>query len=399
MSPAVAARTELGTRPRPRDGADAAPAVAPRGQSRFVFALSTRQDDPDIRRLLRENALPGAISLSFEREPDAAVAASIEGDLHQTLVARDRGTGRIAGLAARSVRTLFVNGRATRVGYLGQLRVARGCRSLRTLIDEGFAFCRALHERGDAPAYLTSLVSDNDAARRLLVERRSATAPRFTPIDGLTTFAIPVGQTPRHADRVRTCPGRSDLVDEIAACLQRNLRRYQFAPCWEAEELTSRLPGLSPTDFVVAVDDHRVVGCAALWDQRAFKQVVVRGYSPALRRARPLVNLAGRLLGTPHLPAIGEQLQFGYLSHIAVDDDREDILGALVAAQMGRARRAGLDYVVAAFADRHAFQPAVRRTWRHRAYASVLYAACWFDGEGFVQSLDGRPAQPEVAIL
>jgi hypothetical protein len=327
------------------------------------------------------------------------VAASIAGDPHQTLVARDCATGRLAGLAARSVRTMFVNGRATRVGYLGQLRVARGCRSLRTLIDEGFAFCRALHAQGDASAYLTSLVSDNDAARRLLVERRSATAPRFTPIDGLTTCAIPVRQRRRQDDRVRTCPGTPDLVNEIAACLQRNLRRYQFAPCWESEELTSRLPGLSPTDFGVAVDAQRVVGCAALWDQRAFKQVVVRGYSPALRRARPFVNLAGRWLGTPHLPAIGEQLQFGYLSHVAVDDDRVDILGALMAAQIGRARRAGLDYVIAAFPDRHPFQRAVRRTWRHRAYASVLYAACWSDGETFVRSLDGRAAQPEVAIL
>jgi hypothetical protein len=241
-------------------------------------------------------------------------------------------------------------------------------------------------------------VSDNHAARRLLVERRSATAPRFTPIDGLTTFAIPVRQT-RRTGPVRTCPGTADLVDEMAACLQRNLRRYQFAPRWEAEELRSRLPGLSPADFVVAVDDHRVVGCAALWDQRAFKQVVVRGYSPTLRRARPLVNLAGRLLGTPHLPAIGEQLQFGYLSHIAVDDDRDDILAAIMAAQIGRARRAGLDSVVAAFPDRHAFQRAVRRTWRHRAYSSVLYAARWSDGDGFVQSLDGRPAQPEPALL
>ena len=399
MSTAVAAGTALSGRRRSGDRAAPVPAAAPCAQSRFNFALSTREDDADIRRLLRENALPGEISLSFEREPDAAVAASIEGDLHQTLVARDRSTGRIAGLAARSVGTWFVNGRDMRVGYLGLLRVARGSRSLRTLIDEGFAFCRTLHERGDAPAYLTSLVSDNHAARRLLVERPSATAPRFTRIDGLTTFAIPVRQTPCHAGRVRVCLGTPDLVDDIAACLQRNLRRYQFAPCWRAEELTSCLPGLSPADFVVAVDDRRVVGCAALWDQRAFKQVVVRGYSLALRRARPFVNLTRRLFGTPYLPAIGEQLQFGYLSHVAVDDDRDDILAALMANQIARARRAGLDYVVAAFPDRHAFQRAVRRTWRHRAYSSVLYAACWSDGEGFVPSLDGRPAQPEVAIL
>src|SRR5262245_17949602 len=55
VSTAVAARTELGTRPGPRDSAGAAPAVTPPAQSRFTFALSTREDDSDIRRLLREN--------------------------------------------------------------------------------------------------------------------------------------------------------------------------------------------------------------------------------------------------------------------------------------------------------------------------------------------------------
>ena len=116
MSAAVVARAGLEVDPHRTGGADQAPAVAPLGAGRFAFALASREDDPEIRRLLRENALPGEVSLSFEREPDAALAASIGGDVHQTLVARDRATGQIVGLAARSVRGMFVNGRAIHQG-------------------------------------------------------------------------------------------------------------------------------------------------------------------------------------------------------------------------------------------------------------------------------------------
>ncbi|HTL28974.1 MAG TPA: hypothetical protein VL282_07135, partial [Tepidisphaeraceae bacterium] len=50
------------------------------------FDLATDRDEPEIRRVLRENPMDGAVRLSFEREPDSRLAARIEGPLlHQTI--------------------------------------------------------------------------------------------------------------------------------------------------------------------------------------------------------------------------------------------------------------------------------------------------------------------------
>ena len=73
--------------------------------------------------------------------------------------------------------------------------------------------------------------------------------------------------------------------------------------------------------FVERFGMRRVVACAALWDQRSFKQVVVRGYSPQLARWRRVINVAGPVFGVPVLPQIGSPLEFVYLSHVAVDDE------------------------------------------------------------------------------
>ena len=103
--------------------------------------------------------------------------------------------------------------------------------------------------------------------------------------------------------------------------------------------------------------------------------------------------------GVPPLPPVGEALRFAYLSHVAVDDDRDDVLVALVADQCRRANKAGSSYVVTAFVPRHPFHDAIARRFRYRAYDSVLYLTFWPDGEPFVRVLDQRIPQPEVAVL
>lgn len=366
---------------------------------RFDVRVAAAADDEDVRRLLREHALPGDVALTFEREPDSAIAAGIEGDVHQTMVARERVGGRIAGIASRAERDVFLNGRPERLGYLGQLRADLRGHRVGALLDEGFAFCRSLHEQGHVPAYLTAIVEENHAARRLLCGLRFPAAPRFVRAGGLVTLAIPRARR----QRLRVPPGIEirqgsvELLPDIVACLDRNGRRCQFTPRWTVDDLLSarRTPGLEPRDFLVAIAGGRVTGCAAIWDQRGFKQAIVRGYSQRLARWRRVVNLAGSWRDVPALPAIGRPLPFVYLSHVAIDDDRPDVTAALV-SEARRRLPAGVSYMVTAFAEG---SPMLLAAGRHRTYRSTLYLACWPDGQRLVESLDARLPHPEVAIL
>jgi hypothetical protein len=104
-------------------------------------------------------------------------------------------------------------------------------------------------------------------------------------------------------------------------------------------------------------------------------------------------------MGYPRLPPVGERLEFAYLSHVAVDGDRPEVLMSLVGAQVQDARRRGLEYVITGFPHDHPFHAVVGDEWAWRTYRSALYLAYWPDGSPFIQSLDGRVAQPEVAIL
>lgn len=257
-------------------------------------------DDAELRRLLRENPMQGAVRVSLEREPSVWLAAAISGSRHHAVVARDPASGRIAATGCRSVYDAWVGGEPCRLGYLSQLRIGAGGRGRRRLLAAGYA---ALGERrvpDELPFDVTTIVADNRPARRLLGAGLPG-LPRYRELERFVTLVLPAWpRLPSRAPRgVVVERGDEAALPEVAAFLDRQARRHQFAPRVSAEALRcpSRSRGLAPGDFLLARRDGVLVGCVAVWDQSGYKQVVVRGYAPRLARFRPWLDLVSRLLG------------------------------------------------------------------------------------------------------
>jgi hypothetical protein len=342
--------------------------------------------------------MDGEIRVSLEREPNAFLAAAVEGEPHRTVVARDPSSGGIVGMGSRSVWNAYVNGEPIRVGYLSQLRVDRAFRGRKRLLVEGYSLLGSFRSPDELPFDLTSIVADNEVARRVLGAGLPG-LPLYREIEEFTTLVLPAASRPRKVSGIER--GTRECMAGIAACLERNRGRYQFAPRFSVEDLLSpeRSRGLMPEDFFVATSGSEVVGCLALWDQSGFKQVVVRGYAPRLARWRPLLNQLNRLspiLGTPRLPEPGQILPHAYFSHVAVDGDDPKTFQALIEAAYAEARARGLVYIVIGLASRHPWLPWLKKRFKPREYASTLYAVHWEDGG---EELDGRIPHVEVALL
>jgi hypothetical protein len=366
------------------------------------FRVATALDDSDLRQLLRNNPMPGEISVSLEREPDVFLAGSIEGDRHQTIVARDRSRGRPVGMASRSVYRGFLNGQHASLGYLSQLRIDREYRGRVGLLPQGYALIRSLRTPNDLPFDLTTIIADNGTARRVLGAGIEG-LPMYTELEPFKTMVLPLWrrQPIRHAGEFSIERGSVERIEDIAECLARNRVRFQFAPHWTAQELLSpeRSRGLAPRDFLIAERAGVVIGCIALWDQSSFKQVVVRDYGAATRRWRRMVDISARLLGTPRLPSLGRPISHLYLSHVAVDDDRTDVFAALMACAYNDARDRRHACLVVGFAERHPFLRVVQDRYRGWTYSSVIYAVCWDGAGGAVAAIDRRIPHLEVGLL
>jgi hypothetical protein len=355
----------------------------------LAFRLATSADNADILRLLRENGMAGRYSLSLEREPDA-FAAPAPRDRHAYVLAIAPG-GESVGLCERVVRPAFVNGRVERLPYLTALRVAKSHRNRIAVLKGGF---HTLHEQveqpDEFPAALTSIAADNAVARRVLTAGLKG-LPSYSPIGGYSTLVL---RPRRFAPDPALSLARPEELGEVAAFLRQELVRFQFAPVWTEAALRS----LSAS-FLVHRTAGRITGCLSLWDQRALRQAVVRGYPPAVRALRPAINLVAPALGIPTLPHVGTALSQAFLSHLAVAQDDPDIMLSLVRAGLTLAARQGLRAAVVGMSSAHAFRGTLLGGFRAVEYETLLYWVHWPEGAAAAAASDARLPMPEVGLL
>lgn len=388
----------------PTPGAPGAPAAPATDDKRWGIDLARPDDDGGIRALLRSQALGGRVRIALTREPCAAWAAQVGGDRVSTVVVRDGVTGFIAGVGQRCVRAVWLNGAPARLGYLGLLRRDPALRNRADLLAAGFHRLWRDRAADELPFDLTSIVDDNLPAQRLL-RRGGRGLPVYERLCDWVTAVVPVGPCrQRMSSDLRS--GTPADVPDLSRLLQHEWRQYQFAPVWEPEDLLSadRCRGLRPWDFIL-VGDGTPRACAALWDQRGFKQAVVAGYEARLARWRWAVNAWRRARREPPLPAPGQAFDLAYLSHLAVRPDDDDALMALLAAAMKSARQRGVQLLATGFADSSPMAGVMRRCLRRtgsrrwREYRSTLFLVRPAESAPVAPRLDARPVHVEIATL
>ncbi len=357
----------------------------------FRFELAAPGDDAALRRLLAESPVPGRIAVTYEREPDYFLGERSLGPFVQTFVARDEASGAIAGVASRAVRPLHVNGVREDVGYLSQLRVARGHEG-RGLVTAGFRFLAELHRDGRTLGYVTTIVEENAAARRLLVEAPRPSVPRYREIARVETLALEV--RPPRTPPLDVARAVDDGLDAAVAFLNETGVRRNLFPCVEATSLDG-VAGPPARDLWVVRREGAIVGAGALWDQSGFKQTVVRGYPPGLRRVH---NVLQRLRGGPPLPALGERVRYATVSLLALADDDPGAFDALLTGLLGEASARGYAWLMLGLTSRDPLLPVARRR-RHVRYRSRLYGVTFPGDPDLAARLDDRVPHVEIGAL
>ncbi len=348
--------------------------------------LAGPRDDAGIRRLVASQTMPGRIQIAFCREPDFSIGCAVTGDDVSILVAREPG-GDVVGVACRSARRVFLNGREQRIGYLGQLRVHQRCRG-RWLVSRGFAALEQLHRADPVPAYLLSIVEGNQDARAVLIERRRKRFPVFHEVARYVTLALRVSRWSR-PERLPASvnSGSVDQLEEVSAFLMSEARHRQLSSVWTVEALRQLASyGLRPEDFRIARRNGRIVGTVALWDQSAYKQSVIRGYQGWLKCAAPI------------LPRPGARLRSAYAALIAIANDDIGVFNTLLRETCNLASLRGLEYVLVGLDTRDPLIDAARK-FRHVAYPSRLYLASWPNGGCPHEQCDARPVYVDIATL
>jgi hypothetical protein len=370
--------------------------------SRFAFELARAEHEPSLRRLFAENEMEGGIRVSFRREPNYFYASGLQGAFHQVVAARDKLSGEIIGVGTRAVRQGFLNGNVDGVGYLADLRLESRHRG-GPLVARAYRYLQALHADGRALIYFTLIAEGNRRALDTIAASRAG-IPAYKDFGRVLSPAVNLlrQKRPPAAD-IEITRGSRDLLPEIVGCLNRNHRRRQFAPCYTLEDFSGDAAGgsardFSVRDFYVALRGGKVTGVLGKWDQNAFKQTVITGYSKKIRTLRPAYNLAAKLLGCASFPASGAFLRAFYASFIAVDHDDVTVFGALLRQLYNDHVGTHYNYFLVGLHERDPLALALS-DYALTPFTARLFVVHFEDGEELFRSLDGRVPYVELAML
>lgn len=371
---------------------------------RLAYRLAEKRDDPALRRLLASVPMPGAISVTFEREPDYFAAMRLAGREWQVILAEETETGELAGVLCRSLQDRFVNGVRARIACWGQLRIAKKYQGS-VFLSRAFAFGREVYESDPADGNIAVIADGNPAARQVFVARRRRLFPPLQPVCRILTLGIALGRrcrfSRRHAHAAEHAgfdlAGASDIgLSTIVSFLRDTGAGRQLFPVYDEAYFTEC--GYDPAGFIVALRQGRIVGVAGLWDQCGCKQTIVRSYNGPLRLARPFYNLVAPLAGRCPLPRAGEHIRSAYLSFIAVEENAHDAFSAILRQACSQAFEGGFAYLMLGVCEADPLA-AIPRALPHIEYASTLYTVELGNGGSFRERFDGRIPSIEIATL
>ncbi len=346
--------------------------------------------------------MDGTISVSMQREPSFFGAAVVEGESHQVVVCRDQHDKRIAGFGCRSIRTLFVDGKPERIGYLSGLRALPEYRK-RGLVARGYAALRKLHADGQTRLYLTTIAEGNEQALKILTSSRAG-LPSYRFAGRYFTIVIPI---PRRVKRITqnssvvVRPATLSDRDRILDFWNTEGRKRDFFPLYRSNDLfgdCGLLRDLAPGDLWLAVRDDEVIGTLGGWEQQPFKQAIVERYTSYLRWSRPIYNAYASSVGRPRLPKPGSRLPYLTAAAPVVSNNDPQVFSALLKNLLAGVVSRSSSFLTIGFHERDPLLPIASRLQIGR-YVTRIYFVDWDSEEPLLVPAAHKPVYLELGSL
>ena len=277
----------------------------------ITLRAATAEHSSDLLRLLEDNAMQGAVEMVMTRRPDYFANQHYFGTEYP-LLAQDG--ERALGMSQLTKHQGFVNGQVTELGYLNSLRIGSHDRNRIRILKAGYNYIRQ-HLAPPEHCY-TSIASDNKTARSLL-EKGNIGLPKYHLLGELSTLAICSKRGRRSNLWLRVA---LEEYPQIVDFYHQQVAGYQLSPRLSVDWLRqTELPVLG------YYRNGQLCGCAVIWNQQRFKQVIAVGYSLVARILKPFYNGYAGLTHRVRLPAINCTLDQSFLAFFAASD-KNDII-------------------------------------------------------------------------
>lgn len=353
-----------------------------------------------IRSVLNKTLMPSWVSLSTEFEPDYFASQTLFGDKQTILATKVDDPSVTVGMCAYTRMRVHVDGKETEVGYLGELRILPEYRHRINILRNGF---RSVHyysqQQAEISHWYTSIAKDNHVAHRLL-ESGIKSMPKYQRLQEMVSLAIPAK---RHNVKIGCQQAQETDVPELVKFYNRQAKQYQYSPVLTEAWIRSLngKNGLRIEDFYLLKKGEAICGCFALWDQRAIKQTVVRGYQFPLNLLRNTYNVYARIFGRVVLPRPGNRINYIFIAFAAIDENYHSEFSRMISEAISLIKERGADIAMLGLADNN---PLLKKLdcFPKQVYRTYIEKVTFQNQPDLTELSDpsnSRIVQPEIAVL
>jgi len=346
-----------------------------------TLRLATSGDDEVLRQFMRSHGMAAWVEMSIEREPSFFAGRNFSGE-EWAVIAEEEAD--IVGMYSAAMRPMHVNGKQERLGYLGGLRVSPNYRHRIRYLRQGYASIRALTPApATLPWWFTVIAADNMAARKLL-EAGVPGLPTYHPLGDYVTYALPTSRGERQEIWRRA---EDAEVDALVAFYNAHASRLNFTPVLDGA-LVRRI---GVKHFYVFEHRGVLLGLAALWDQRSFKQIVASRYRRPIGGLIPMYNVYAKLFQRIPLPREGQALDHTFVAFLTLRDEMQSDSGPVFRDLLSHCKTPIASVGVHAENSLNEILMDLKPV----RYPARVYGVTFEPGA----PVSDRPIQPEVALL
>jgi hypothetical protein len=289
-------------------------------KNRYTFDLATEKDNTEILEILEEQVFNGPVSLVYTRRPNPFSSLMDEGSDTRIFAFRDTQKNTLVGFGAATLHEVYVGGEKKNIGYLFLMRARKEYPHSALHMPRGYNEIFEYYRKSDVAFFVTTILEDNQRARRLLEKRRKF-IPVYNPCGRYTVFTFPCGIPVRKPGK---SAGRGSYRFRHAALhdyesiekLQRE-QAQQFDIYPTVKEGVTR-ENWTPADYrIIESSAGAMVAFCRIENQQSRKQYLVTGYRGLLRFVRPFSAILP-LFGLPRLPAPGNYLNMAIISDLVL---------------------------------------------------------------------------------
>ena len=361
----------------------------------IVYKKASLSDDATLKSILRETAMDAWVTLSQEHEPSYFNSSYLFGHTETILAVRQYAECPVVGMCSSTAMPVHINGKPVTAGYLGELRVMPAYRNKPGVIRHGFKSVQLLnHACHELPYWFTSIAMQNSPARRLL-EANLNGMPLYKPQGEMITYALSSKLGKHNLTLHAATP---EDISGLVKFYNKTANLYQYSPVLSADwlEKLDGENGLKLDDFFLLKEQGQIRACFALWDQRAIKQTVVRGYRFPLGLLRKPYNLYAKLTRRVALPQINKQIDYIFIAFLAVEKKSADLFNDIIQTALYLiGKRKSQIGMLGLSADNP--YSAILQTYPKQTYHTCIESVTW--PKQAQPKWNNLPVQPEIAIL